>query len=64
MKLAITSDLMFLSTLFKFVMCTLDKVINFNLLLLLIGTIICLLEGFLVVILILDFIFPELLIVL
>ena len=64
MKLAITSDLMFLSTLFKFVMCTLDKVINFNLLLLLIGTIICFLEGFLVVILILDFIFPELLIVL
>ena len=36
-------DLIFLSALFKLVMCELDKVMNFNLLLLLMGMIICLL---------------------
>jgi len=57
-------DLIFLSALFKLVMCELDKVMNFNLLLLLMGMIICLLESPLVVILILYFTFPELLIAL
>ena len=62
-------DLIFLSVLFKLVMCELNKVMNFNLLLLLMGMIICLLiicllESSLVVILILYFTFPELLIAL
>jgi len=51
-----------MSALFKLVICKLDAVINFDLLLLLIGTIICFLEGPFVVMLILGFTFLELLI--
>ena len=42
MKSALTSDLIFLSTLFKLVICELDKAMKFTLLLLSIEMIICL----------------------
>ena len=54
-----TSDLVFLSTLFKLVTCKLDVVMSFDLLSLLIEIIICFLEGSFIVMLILGFIFPE-----
>ena len=63
-KSAITSDLIFLNILFRLVMCKFKEAMNFDLLSLSIGTIICFLEGLLVVILILDLIFPESLIIL
>ena len=63
-KSAMTSDLIFLNILFRLVMCKFKEAMNFDLLLLSIGTIICFLEGLLVVILILGLIFPESLIIL
>ena len=63
-KSAMTSDLIFLNILFRLVMCKFKEAMNFDLLSLSIGTIICFLEGLLVVILILDLIFPESLIIL
>ena len=57
-----TYDFIFLSALFKLVIYELDAIMNFDLLLLLMKTIICLLEGPFVIMLILGFTFPELLI--
>ena len=63
-KSAKISDLIFSKVLSILVMCSLDKDIHFEMFAKPIGTMICFFEGPLVVILILDFIFPELLIVL
>ena len=54
-----TSNLIFLSALFKLVICKLDVVMSFDLLLLLMGMIICFLEEPFIVMLILSFIFLE-----
>ena len=59
-----TSNLMFLSVLFKLVMCLLDDIINLDLFLLPMGTMICFCDRSLVVMLILGFILPKLLIIL
>ena len=59
-----TSDLIFLSVLFRLVMCKFEEAMKFDLLSLSIGMIICFLERLLVVILILGLTFSESLIVL
>jgi len=64
MKSATISDLIFLKVLFKLVICALKDVMDFKILSLPIGMMICPLEESLVVILILGFIFLESLIVL
>ena len=64
MESATISGLIFLKALFKLAICKLEDVMNFEILSLLMGVIICLLEKPLVVILILGFTFPESLIIL